>query len=290
MKSKLTKLAAAGALTLSATAAFAGSTTQPGITIGGSAAPLPPGLYFSDTLDWGVRNIQGTPVKEAVGVNAPVLAWSTPWQILGARLILAAALPSIEVGFTGLGNGLYEEGMFNPFVGGTLAWSLGGGFAFAYTAGGYFKINSAVAQDANTFEQRASLSYLGGGWNLTATAIYGINDKHVSLTSNTVTNPTPDYFNLDVAVIKNFGKWEVGAVGFGSADLCNAVALDCNKQRQIALGALLGYNWGPVITQAYLTRDVWQENYRGFDTRVWARIIVPLGDPFAPAAAPMYHK
>jgi hypothetical protein len=42
------------------------------------------------------------------------------------------------------------------------------------------------------------------------------------------------------------------------------------------VGGLVGYNFGPVNLQAYLTRDVVQRNYRGRETRGWLRVIVPL--------------
>ncbi len=295
MKNNLTKLAAAGALTLFATAAFAGSMTQPGILIGGSDAPLPPGLYFIDTTDWGVRDVGGAVGKVAVGVSAPVLAWSTPWHILGAQLSFAVAAPAVEVGVTGtnpgfpVGLGSYAEGMFNPYFGGTLQWNLGNGFNFGYTAGGYVRLSSPVAADTNTFEQRFGLTYLGlNGWNLRALVTWGINDKPIGQTAS-VTNPNPDYVNVDLHAIKSFGKWEVGAVGFYSADVSDPFQ-GYARQKQFAVGGLLGYNWGPVVTQVYVTRDVWQENYGGMDTRVWGRIVVPLGDPFAPGPSAMYHK
>jgi hypothetical protein len=71
MKNNLTKLAAAGVVTLSATGwAMAGSVTQPGETAGlGLGAPLPPGFYFVDTTDWGVRNEGGAVGKVGVGVT-----------------------------------------------------------------------------------------------------------------------------------------------------------------------------------------------------------------------------
>ena len=52
------KLAAAGALSCCiATSALAGSVTQPGETVGLAAgAPLPQGLYFVNTGDWGNRS------------------------------------------------------------------------------------------------------------------------------------------------------------------------------------------------------------------------------------------
>src|SRR5215470_7481183 len=55
MNSKLTKLAAAGALSLcTAVPALAGSVTQPGETVGLNAgAPLPQGWYAINTVDWG---------------------------------------------------------------------------------------------------------------------------------------------------------------------------------------------------------------------------------------------
>jgi hypothetical protein len=54
MNTKLTTLAAAGLLSLSAAApALAGSVTQPGETVGVAAgAPLSPGLYYLNTTDW----------------------------------------------------------------------------------------------------------------------------------------------------------------------------------------------------------------------------------------------
>jgi len=47
------------------------------------------------------------------------------------------------------------------------------------------------------------------------------------------------------------------------------------------VGALVGYDWGQLVTQVYVSRDVYQENYGGYDTRVWGRIVIPLGDPLA---------
>ncbi len=280
MKINLTKWAAAGALTLSATAvAMAGSVTQPGETVGEAAgAPLPPGFYFIDTVDWGVRDT--SPAHTAVGVNIPVLAWSTPWKILGGRLLFAVAAPSAEVGVEG---GPYVEGMFNPFFGGGLAWDLGGGFGFSYLLGVYPSVHTPVGFDSTSLNQRFALSYTANGWNLTGNVIYG---NHFD------TNVNPDYINVDLTATKKFGKWELGAVGFGSSDL-NKPAFDPVKQSQFALGALVGYNFGPVILQSYLTRDVSQSNYGGFDTRFWSRIIIPLGDPLGASAAPsnmMYHK
>jgi hypothetical protein len=283
MKNTLTKLTAAGVLTLSATAAaMAGSTTEPGVTIGGTpGAALPPGFYFVTEANWGARDtIAG---KSTLGVGVEALVWSTPWKFLGGRFELAAAAIEVEAGIPiGRGVSIAESSMFNPYFGGTLAWDLGQGINVSYTLGAYVGVKDTLADQSSVIEQRLGLTYLRDGWNLSANLMYGHQlEKAIAA--------QPDYFNLDLTAAKNFGKWQVGAVGFYSTDV-NTLPGNPFKQSQFALGALLGYNWGPVITQAYLTRDVWQQNYGGFDTRVWGRLIVPLGDPFATAAAPLFHK
>jgi Putative MetA-pathway of phenol degradation len=288
MKINLTKLAAAaGVLTLSAAgSAMAGSVSQPGAAVGGAAGmPLPPGFYFADTVDWGVRDIPGE--KTAVGVNIPVLTWSTPWKILGAQLSFTAIAPSVEVGVVG---GPYNEGMFNPFFGAKLAWNLGGGLGVAYALGGYAGVNNVVngipiGFDTSSVVQEFAVSYVANGWNLTGNLAWGIQSNGLTNTVN------PDWLNIDLTATKKFGKWELGAVAFGSTDLNQPDPLVA-KQSQFALGGLVGYNFGPVILQSYLTRDVSQSGYGGFDTRLWSRVIIPLGDPLgaSPSSGPMYRK
>jgi hypothetical protein len=283
MKSNLTKLALSGVLTVfTAVSALAGSVTQPGETVGAAAgAPLPPGFYFLDTSDWGVRD---TSPNTAVGVTIPVLYWSTPWTIFGARLQFLVATPAVEVG---VNNTSYVDGMYNPFLGGQLAWDLGGGFGFSYMLGAYIGVKTPVGFDSSSLNQRFALSYTANGWNLTANTIWGIQSQAVTTTVN------PDFVNVDLTATKKFGKWELGAVGFYSSDVSSPVP-GYARQSQFALGGLVGYDFGAVILQAYLTRDVAESNYGGFDTRVWGRIVIPLGNPFAtPASAPagpMYRK
>src|SRR5262249_30043925 len=98
MNSKLTKLATAAFLSLcTAAPALAGSVTQPGETVGLNAgAPLDPGWYAINTVDWGCRNT--TPTHTCTGLTIPVVAWSTPWTFLGARFQLLAAWPAVEAG------------------------------------------------------------------------------------------------------------------------------------------------------------------------------------------------
>ena len=282
-------LVGAGALCLCLTApALAGSVTQPGETVGIAAgAPLPPGFYFVNTGDWGCRNT--SPNDTCVGVDIPVVAWSTPWQLLGARLQFLVATPVVEVGVQ---NSNYHSGVYNPLVSGQLAWDLGNGWGFSYLLGAYFGVNSPVAFDSTSLNQRFALSYTGNGWNLTANAIWGIQFDSVT-NCNPAFNPAfsvgpcsinPNFLNVDLTATKKFGKWEIGPVGYYSTDL-NSPLAGYQKQSQFAVGGLVGYDFGPVILQAYLTTDVYEKNYGGHDTRFWARVIVPLGNPFATASA-----
>ena len=155
MSSKFVKLAAAGVLSLcTAASALAGSVTQPGETVGlASGAPLPQGLYFVNTGDWGRRS---DPADTSVGVDIPVIAWSTPWTILGGRVQFLIAGPVVEIG---VHNTNYLRGVYNPLVSGQLAWDLGNNWGFSYLLGAYINLNSEVAWSDTSLNQRFALSY-----------------------------------------------------------------------------------------------------------------------------------
>lgn len=263
-------LAATLALSALSVEARAGSVTQPGETVGlSTGAPLPEGFYFVDTSDWGCRNT--SPENTCLGVSIPVIAWSTPWTLAGARVQLLAAAPVAEVG---IANTTYLYGFYNPFFAAQLAWDLGSGLGFSYLIGAYVGVDTDVGFDSSSLNQRFALSYTGDGWNLTANVIWGIQASGATKTVN------PNFLNVDLTATKTFGKWEIGPVAFYSTDL-NTPVFGYQKQSQFALGGLIGYNFGPVILQGYLTTDVYEENYGGYDTRLWGRIIMPLGNPFA---------
>jgi len=307
MKSKLTKLATAGVLSLCATApALAGSVTQPGETVGlNVGAPLPQGWYVINTVDWGCRNTN--PQHTCTGLTIPVVAWSTPWTIFGGRVQLLAAWPAVEVGVqrtstpVGTLQGDYFNGMYNPAVFGQLAWDLGYGWGFSYLLGAYFDYHSPVAFSDTSLNQRFALSYTANDWAATANVIWGIHTESVTdraqlspcPASVSVVSPTglgcnPNFINIDLTVGHSFGKWQVAWVGFGSSDL-NSPVLGYQKQSQFATGGLLGYDFGPVVLQGYLTTDVYEKNYGGHDIRGWARVILPLnvaGAPFGPSPPP----
>jgi len=292
MNSKLMKMAAAGALSCCiATSAFAGSVTQPGETVGlASGAPLPQGLYFVNTGDWGNRS----GVDTSLGVDIPVLAWSTPWTIFGGRVQFLIAGPVVEVG---VHHATYLRGVYNPLVSGQLAWDLGNNWGFSYLLGAYLGVDSEVAWSSTSLNQRFALSYTGNQLNLTANVIWGTHFDHVTGSPQLSPCPAPfalngcnpDFLNVDLTASRKFGDWEFGLVAFGSTDL-NSPIDGYLKQSQIAVGGLIGKSFGPVILQAYLTTDVYEKNYGGHDTRLWGRFIIPVWQPPTPTSTPFYRK
>lgn len=84
--------------------------------------------------------------------------------------------------------------------------------------------------------------------------------------------------NLDLTATKRFGKWQLGAVAFGSTDLpTNRPGY--RPVGQVAAGALVGYAFEKFTVQTFVTRDIAQRNLGGEETRAWLRFLVPLWRP-----------
>ncbi len=302
------KLAARLALATAALIAAGGSALADPILPAGSTAglamgaPLPQGVYFINTATYLERSAKtaGAPVINA-GIDLPMIAWSTPYTIFGGRLEVIGTAPLLAVGTSpnsGLGAGTtsWSRDFYNPagLIG--LAWDLGGGWSFANFVGAFAPVNTFTSNftglggNYTTFVESAALAYNRDNWSASANFFY----SHSGNNSNFGFRTQPDTAQIDFAITNHINKWEVGLVGYGSADLDLAgprlVAAvgpggPIAKQSQFALGGLIGYNFGPVIAQFYATRDIAQTNYSGYDTRVWSRVIVPLWNPEAPAAA-----
>jgi hypothetical protein len=253
--------------------AFAASELSPGVSTGlALGAPLPEGLYDITIPTWGSRS---TSPATDVGALVPAwIVWSTPWTLAAGRIGFDVVTPVAQVSID-QPVGLNKAGWMNPLVEATWKWDLGNGFNFGVHEGVHLPVGGALetlgaAYDFASFQQVAAFTYLKDGWNLTAAFVYG--------TGRNGSAPgafAPSWTNYDLTATKTFGKWEIGMIGFGSADLSrpNPAYL---KQSQFALGALLGYNFGPVVTQLKLSRDVVEANYFGYETRIWANIIIPL--------------
>ncbi|MEH3146841.1 MAG: transporter [Methylobacterium frigidaeris] len=257
-------LAASGILGTGA--AWAGSAAQPGQSLGlPVGAQIPHGLYLITTSNFGVRETTGlTPIN----VNGLTLAWATPWDIAGGRLQLFAGGSYTAASFGGTP---YQSGLGQPLLAGQLAWDLGNDFGFSYLIGGYLPNDTRFLTQSPSLTHRFAGSYIGNNWNVTAHLFYG----HFLEKRSPFGVLYPDYMNLDFTVMRTFGKWQLGGVAFASTDLPTG-AMGARPQGQIAVGGLVGYNFGPVTLQTYVTRDVVERNYGGRDTRAWVRAIIPL--------------
>ncbi|MDI9849565.1 transporter [Rhodoblastus sp. 17X3] len=301
--------AAMGALGLCglSSAALAGSTNPPGERAGlDLATPLPEGIYFVNITGVGNWRDAVPGADSNFSYNVPIVAWSTPWNILGGHIQLLVAAPEILAGENyrnplaiGGRSTFYAQTIYNPFVAGQIAWNFGNGFSASLLSGAYIGISNAGTFDNafnhTTFHEQLALAYHGGGWNATANLMVGFLTDQGSCSAFGIVPSCQnnDYFNYDLALTHTFGKWEVGMVGYGSTDFGGYGAGFNNSgiyhqayanQSQFALGGLIGYNFGPVITQFIVSTDVYTQNYNNKQTQFLAHVIVPLWAPEAPKA------
>lgn len=269
-KGLLSAVLAAAALSAVHQAAQAGPVTEAGELVGlAMGAPLPEGVYFVDTAS---EVSLGHNYNETLFVNIPVVAWSTPWKLLGGRVEGYIAVPEVYVGVK---NSTSTAGLYNTAVLIGEAWDLGNGWGFSNFVGGYTPENSPVTRGQNewVFNDRAALSYTANGYDLTAHITYGVTGSSEGASQGETASP--DYINYDITATKTFGKWEVGPIAFGTNDLSRG-----SSSHLFEMGGLVGYGFGPVSIQAYAAHSVSSSNdYGDGDTRVFLRLVVPLWNP-----------
>jgi len=203
--------------------------------------------------------------------------------------------------FTGLGGMVYTNLFVQPI---NLSWKLGGGWfigtAFSFTAptgtkaGGGFTPNP----DYWTFEPSIAFSYLGQNWVASANFFYDINTRSQGSCCAAEPITSGNLFYGDFSALYKIGKWSIGPVGYteiqttadtGTCNPAPGVNL-CGKHRTAAAGALVGYDFGPVDLQVWVT-----DNFVGDDSpdgpgalHVWSRIgfkIWGFEQPVAPYMA-----
>ena len=143
--------AAMGALGLCglSSAALAGSTNPPGERAGlDLATPLPEGIYFVNITGVGNWRDAVAGADSNFSYNVPIVAWSTPWNILGGHIQLLVAAPEILAGENyrdplaiGGRSSFYAQTIYNPFVAGQIAWNFGNGFSASLLSGAYIGIS-----------------------------------------------------------------------------------------------------------------------------------------------------
>ena len=323
MKNWLAAGAVALTVGMTSTIAQAQTTTIPGEQVGlATGAPLPEGVYALNTFAYRINPESGpgaSPVD--VGVNIPVLVWSTPLVLAGGRVELLLAPPTVFT-FSKRGgpNGLRDTSInVGTFVGGIWAFDLGNNFGVSLLGGTYLNelngdrgvlvSNSGALAAApvlgqlasNTYRFGVAGSYTGNGWNLTANLTANIYDSPAKFPGfNTVgfgntRGPfnISDSLNLDLTATKKFGNFEIGAIGYGTYNFdISQTSLAANNRGYFALGGLIGYDFGKFTAQVYAARYVAVSVPRSEATEVFGRLIVPLYSPTpaAPPPAPLVRK
>ena len=257
-----------------------------GVALG---APLPEGVFFVDLEDYGKRDGQAN----RLGVNVPISVWSTPFTFYNTRLEILAAIPV----FTHIdGAAVNRVDVYSQAILFAFAHDFGNGFNASVIAGPRGADNFTNAGRGAIADLRASLSYVKDGFNATVTANYGGNFGGKLTVVNGALTGYDDNIFIDYTLTKKFNKFEIGVIGYYQTDINGPVV----RQRSLAVGGLIGYDFGKFTLQAFATREVYVRNggyglgqpslttgagiNNDYETRGYLRVIVPLYvAPTAPA-------
>ncbi|GFO81602.1 transporter [Methyloceanibacter sp.] len=244
----------------------AGGMSAPGFTPGIPVyADLPVGFYYVNQHLSAYRDPQNMDIRS--NANVFFMYYQSPWELAGGPLSFVVAPTLFEVSSN---PGPYRIGMYNTYFGAQISWATGiEGLRFGYRFSGYIPQDGEVAFDYGAIENRFGLSYDHNGISVLVNNIFG------TPVGAGWADHAPDYYILDWHLLKSFGKWSVGPVGYASSDLDSAGR--GFKQSQVAVGGLVGYNFGPLTLQGKLTQDVYEENYGAKETAFWTNIIIPIG-------------
>jgi hypothetical protein len=282
-----------------------GALPPPGLYTGLETAYL--GLLSSSSNSGRASGNQGTSQLPAIAQAVPLL-WVPGWNFLGASYaasvvqafyVFTACAPAPATCSGGapiVGGGLvYTNTFFQPI---DLSWNLGSGW---FLSGGFgFMAPDGTRQigtpnpDYWTFEPEVAVSYLGNNWVASANFFYDINTVSKGITGGSFTNgiTSGNLFYADFTAVYKFGKWSIGPVGYieqqTTADTgpCTpAPGLNfCGRHNTAALGGLIGYDFGPVDLQVWVT-----DNLEGTNTpddagaiHVWTRLGFKIWGPEAP--------
>jgi hypothetical protein len=128
------------------------------------------------------------------------------------------------------------------------------------------------------------------GFQLTALALYDINtadDNSPNALAVKGNYQSGDVFSLEVTALQKFDEWSVGIVGYDQTQTTDdtagghavpalaigpyLISSNGNKASEVAVGPLVGYDFGFVNLTAYYTRDVYHENTIGGNS-FWLRV------------------
>jgi hypothetical protein len=255
----------------------------------------------------------------SVGEAVPVL-WSTGWNVFGAAysvsvvqaFYVAGTLPSGQPGVVAPGqtssyNAEIANTIWNPVA---LSWNLQNGwfmslgFNFMAPDGSTYGPGQ-TNPDYWTFEPTVAFAYLANNWAISFNFFYDINtaSQGKCCAGSVLGGPGSSFSGytsgqeiyLDWAALYSIGKWQIGPVGYAKFQTtndswsgnatnplgCAATPSPCARDQAVAFGGLVGYNFGPVDIQVWVTDAVYQRNdINGF--AVWNRLSFRLWAPEAP--------
>ena len=293
--------AAALAVTGMAGAAQAQILAQPGETMGVALGkPLPEGVFFVDLESYGKRDNQ----TNRLGVNIPIVAWSTPFSFYDTRLEVLYAAPFTHIDGSGPASvnrvDIYSQGLL--FI---LAHDFGNGFSGGIVLGPRTPDNFTQSGRGALLDSRASISYTGPLLGVTGIKAVATFHYQGNFGGSTGFNPVFGYMGfrdnifVDYTLTKTIDKLEFGFVGTAYEDIGGPnFATTPAPGKGVAVGGLVGYDFGKVTVQAMVTREVALRNGgyglglgtpgAGKETRGWLRVIIPLY--VAPVATPVVAK
>jgi hypothetical protein len=250
----------------------------------------------------------------AIAQAVPVL-FVPGWNFLGASYSFSV-VQAFYMGFVGQNVGTLNTpttgfpgggGLVSPFtvLANTtwnpinLSWNVGNGWfvsaGFNFMAPDGSRWAGTPNPDYWTLEPTFAVSYLANNWVLSANFFYDINTVSngpccIGAGIGSVTSGNALYG--DFTAVYKFGKWEIGPVAYFEAQTTADTGARCavagvatglcvTNASTFDLGALVGYDFGPVDVQVWFTQSVSHQNF--IDSSIfWTRLGFKLWGPDAP--------
>jgi hypothetical protein len=306
MKTILTTTIAIGCIAVGgqAFAAENWTTRLPGVTEGLPSGALPPaGVYFVNETLFTPTHLYSpgstnTSVRLDAFVDVPIVEWVPGIKLLGADYAVALAQPFDNIVTTGgstISNGSNLGSGFGWYdtlaVPGILSWTLPHDFHVAAQLGvwlpdGSKDIRMAV-KNSNRYwavEPGLGVSWLHDGWAANLLLTYDFNFEHSADNPALKDYRSGDQFIAEYSVTNTIGKWTFGIGGYGLKQVeqdeltaPNGVKTKAanSEAEKYAIGPIVGYNFGPVIVQAYYHENLETKNYVG-GNEFWTRVLIPF--------------
>jgi hypothetical protein len=249
----------------------------PGLVLGDAATAPPPGLYMFNQVSTfqqvlvgpGAPLVGGTRTKVNVDGEATGLLFVPGWTFLGGTYDAVIVQPFLNETISSPIN-FEAAGLRNTYiVPAELSWNLGNSGFFIKTGLGIDVPNGSISGPTGlngigspwwTFQPEFVISYLSGGWNLTANIFGEIN------TANSITGyRSGDILHAEFTATKQMGKWTVGPVAAYVGQVTKDTAsptfyggtINTGSYDIWGVGALVGYDFGPASLKVWALDQVY---------------------------------